>query len=96
MVVELKNVEFKMWEKLEMDESSYNKETKSFVKTGKKEEKTTYILRDLVGDKLVLLGNNDYRNLEGKRVDVQLDLVHDEFKKINRIKFVSMSESKTK
>lgn len=69
-----------MWEKTEMDESDYNRETKKFVKTGRKVEMSTYTFRDGFGDKLVLLSkDNSLRKLEGSKVKLSLDVKLDEF-----------------
>jgi len=65
-----------------------------FNKTGNKVENSTYTIKTLEEDKLIFLSSeNQYRNLEGKRIDLEVDLVHDDFKSVNKIKFVAISLS---
>lgn len=98
MIATLENVELVMWEKTMMPESVMSKDEKGktvFTKTGVKNEYTKYIFRDLVGDKLVFVSKvNDYRNLERKRVDLEIDLSHDDFSGRNKIALKSISPSK--
>jgi len=80
----LQKVKLIMFEKVEMPESEMkeNEKTgkKEFIKTGKKVEMTSYTFRDAFGDKLVLLSkNNEYRNLEGETVDIEVELKHNAF-----------------
>jgi len=84
-----KDVKMVMWEKTEMPESTMakNKEGKTeFTKTGKLIEMTTYIFRDIVGEKLVILSkDNAFRSMEGKDVKITLDVVFNDFQKKNRV-----------
>jgi len=84
-----KDVKMVMWEKTEMPESimSKDKDNKSvFNKTGKMIEMTTYIFRDIVGEKLVILSkDNAFRQMEGKDVKITLDVIFNDFQKKNRI-----------
>lgn len=84
-----------MWEKTEMDESNYNRETKKFDKTGKKVEMTTYVFRDTMGEKLVFLSkDNNSRALEGTLVDIELDVKLDEFTKKTKVSLVAILPKK--
>jgi hypothetical protein len=78
----------KMWEKTMLPESIKNNETGKYEKTGRKVENTTYTFLDSEGNKLVCLSDNaQYRELEGKNGELLISLVHDDFKRINKIKF---------
>lgn len=98
-VTQDKDVSLLMWEKTLMPESimvdDEATKKKIFKKTGSKIEMTTYTLRDGFGDKLVLLSkNNDFRNLEGKRVQIILEVKRDEFKNLNKLSLAELSEVK--
>jgi len=83
-----KDVKMVMWEKTEMPESNIIEKDgkKSFVKTGKMIEMTTYTFRDIVGEKLVILSkDNSFRLMEGKDVKIALDVVFNDFQKKNRV-----------
>lgn len=89
------DVQMLMWEKTLMPESKAEKDEKGktvFVKTGNKVEMTTYTLRDGFGDKLVVLSsNNDYRTLEGKKVNVVMEVKFDEFNRKNKLTLAEIS-----
>jgi len=75
-----------MWERTMMPESSAVKDASTgktnFVKTGKEVEMTTYTFRDEFGDKLIILTKkNDFRQLEGAKGILSLDVKFDEFSK---------------
>jgi len=88
-IIHEKDVKMVMWEKTEMPESimSKDKEGKTvFTKTEKVLEMTTYIFRDIVGEKLVILSkDNGFRTMEGKDVKITLDVVFNDFQKKNRV-----------
>jgi len=87
----LQNVKLAMWEKTELPDNEL-KDGK-WVKTGRVTEKTTYTFRDATGEKLVILGSNDYRNFEGELVDVTFELKFDEFKKRLSVKLGSVQKA---
>jgi len=84
-----------MWEKTMMSESVMGKDDKGktvFTKTGNKTESTTYTFKDEYGEKLVFLSsNNNYRNLEGEEVEVQIEISHDDYNKKNKVQLKSIS-----
>lgn len=94
-ITEEKDVTLLMWEKTLMPESKPEKDENGktiFKKTGNKVEMTTYTLRDGFGDKLVLLSsNNDYRTLEGKKVNVVMEIKFDEFNRKNKLSLAEIS-----
>lgn len=78
----IKDVELKMWEATLMPEAQYGTDGKmvkdasgKILNTGKMKEYTTYIFRDLVGEKLeIMSAKNNFRELEGETVNVVLNL----------------------
>lgn len=92
----IKGVELVMYENTPLPEQNYNKESKSWVKTGGVVDKTTYTFRDTTGSKLVLLGTNAFRALERKIVDVEVKIEFNDFKKQNRVTLANVTESKSK
>lgn len=91
----LQNVKLVMFERTMMPESTMKEVDgkKSFVKTGSEVEMTTYTFRDGMGDKFVTLSkNNDYRSLEGKLVDIELDIKLNEFTRKPQLKLASVRE----
>lgn len=97
-IAEETDVQMIMWEKTLMPESKPEKDEKGktqFVKTGNKVEMTTYTLRDGFGDKLVLLSsNNNFRTLEGKKVNVTMEIKFDEFNRKNKLTLAGIEEIK--
>jgi len=92
-----KNVKLVMWEKTEMPESNMGEKDgkKVFVKTGKMIEMTTYTFRDFVGEKLVILSkDNAFRAMEGKDVDLTVEVVFNDFQKKNRVSLVKLEIAK--
>ena len=93
-----KDVQLVMWDKTMMSDSKAEKDPTGktvFVKTGSKSEYTTYTLRDGFGDKIILTSkDNSFRTLEGKKVDLFLEVKRDEFKNINKVSLVGMTEVK--
>lgn len=88
-----KDVKLVMWEKTEMPESNIVEKEgkKSFQKTGKMIEMTTYTFRDFVGEKLVILSkDNSFRQMEGKDVKIAIDVVFNDFQKKNRVSLVKL------
>jgi len=86
--IKIEDVTLKMWEKTMMPKSE--KVDGKFVKTGEKEEQTTYTFVDSWGNKLVFLSNSrDYRTLEGKTGDLTVSLAHDSYNRINKVQFRS-------
>lgn len=74
-----------MWKKRELPERTLNKETNKWEKTGGTIERTEYTFRDEFGDVLVLLGNNDYRELEGRDCDITIGIRYNDFDRKNTI-----------
>jgi len=87
--VETGDVKMVMWQKREMPERKYNAETKEWEKTGETTERTEYTFRDEFGDVLVLLGNNDYRELEGQDVVVTVGIRYNDFSRKNTLSLES-------
>jgi len=89
------NTKLVMWEKTEMPESVMEKDEAGktvFRKTGKKVENSTYHFRDEFGDKLSFMSpNNNYRNLEGQDIELELEIGYDDFKRKNKMSLVSVS-----
>lgn len=98
MIANIKNSELKMWSKSMIPESVQDKDENGktiFVKTGKKVEFTKYTFRDEFGDVLVLTSNlNDYRSLEGKKVDLEIEIATNDFTGKNKVSLKSISPSK--
>ena len=93
MIATIKGLTLVMWEKTMMPDSNYDSATKQWIKTGSLTEKTTYVLRDEFGSKIVFLSGNDFRKLEGKIVDVEVKLVYGEFGRKNKVSLSRISES---
>jgi len=87
----LQNVKLAMWEKTELPDNEL-KDGK-WVKTGRVTEKTTYTFRDATGEKLVILGSNDYRNFEGELVDLEIDVIFNDFQKRNRVTLATVRKA---
>jgi len=69
---------------------------KSFVKTGNMVEFTKYVFRDEMGQTYeILTKENGYRNLEGKYVDVTLDIQVSEFDGKTKIKLGGIAEAQS-
>jgi len=84
--IQLQDITLKMWEKTMMPKSE--KIDGKYVKTGEKEEQTTYTFLDDEGDKLVFLSNDQkIRNFEGKIGKLFVILSHDSYNKRNTVKF---------
>lgn len=86
-------VKLVMWKKREMPDRQYNSETKQWEKTGSTTERTEYTFRDEFGDVVVLLGNNDYRELEGRECDIVLAIKYNEFDRKNTLSLESCGPS---
>jgi len=90
-------VELKMWEKTMLPESQMVEENgkKSFKKTGKEVEMTTYTFRDSFGDVLIMLSDiNSFRALEGEKVVIETEIVFNTFKNQNRVKLANVTLAK--
>lgn len=85
MLIKAKGVDLIMWEKSEMPERAYNKVTKEWTATGKTEEKTLYTFRDEMGDKVIFLSGNDWRGLERSKVDLEMEIVYNDFDRKNKV-----------
>jgi len=67
---------------------------KSFIKTGREVEMTTYTFRDAGGDLLQILSKeNGYRSLEGEVVDVDLDVKMNNFTKKVGVKLAAVRKA---
>jgi len=89
------DVKLVMFEKTDMPDSVMQdiNGKKQFVKTGKVTEMTTYTFRDGFGEKLIVLSkDNTYRTLEGKIVNLELEVAYNDFQKKNSVKLVSVKE----
>lgn len=87
MIIELENVEMKMWESkllpeaLRGEDGKIKKDEKGkILNTGKMIEYTDYTFRDLLGEVIKIMTlNNKWRDLENQKVVVSLDLTRKEF-----------------
>jgi len=93
-----KDCVLKMWEKTDMPESNPDKGSDGktvYKKTGKMLEFTTYTFIDGFGEKLVLLSkDNSFRTLEGKKVNIEVEVVFNDFQKKNRVSLGKLEELK--
>lgn len=92
----LQKVKLVMFEKTMMKDSEMKEVDgkKVFVKNGQETEFTTYTFRDSFGEKLVILSKeNSYRALEGETVDIEVEIVYNEFGRKNRVSLASVKKS---
>jgi len=82
--VQYEGIKLAMWEKTELPEREKDANG-DWKNTGKKVEKTTYTFKDEFGDKLVLLSNNEYRELEGRQCDIVIGITYNDYDRKNRI-----------
>lgn len=104
MKIILKDVELKMWEKVEMPEAEIGTDGKvvkdengKIKNTGKMKEYTMYTFRDLLGEKLeIMSAKNDFRQFENSqnKIEVTLELRKTSFqgKTETKVSLVSVSE----
>jgi len=84
-----------MFERTMMPESNMVKKDgkTSFEKTGRETEMTTYTFRNGFGEKLIVLSkDNSYRDLEGALVELELEVVYNDFQKRNRISLAKVTK----
>lgn len=93
MIVDIKNLKLVMAEKTDMADRVLNKETGNWDKTGKTTEKTTYTFQDILLEKLVFLGGNEYRGLVGKDVNIQLDIKYNNFNRNTQVVLKTVSQA---
>jgi len=96
MLTTIENLKVALWEKRELDDRNYNKETKEWIKTGNKVEKTLYTLRDEFGEVLKFLAGNEYRDMEGSIVRLTLKIEYNEFTNLNKISLVELTQMEKK
>jgi len=77
------NITLVMWSKRELPERT--RVDGEWKPTGRIEEKTEYTFRDEFGETIVLFGNNDYRELEGKECDIVIGITYNSFQRTNRV-----------
>lgn len=87
--VQAEDVKMVMYKKVELNSRAKNEATGKWENTGGKEEKTEYTFRDEFGDIVVLLGTNEYRELEGRQCDITLGISYSEFDRKNRVSLQS-------
>jgi len=80
-----------MAEKTDMADRVLNDVSGKWEKTGKTTEKTTYTLQDLMLEKLVFLGDNKFRDLVGKDVNIQLDVKYNNFTRATQVSLKNIS-----
>jgi len=91
MLIKIENLKLIMAEKSDLPERKQG-EGGEWEKTGKTIEKTTYTLKDVLSsEKLVFLAGNDYRILEGKDVDIQVDIKFNDFSRKTAIVLKTMT-----
>jgi len=78
-----------MFKNVDMPKRVKNVETNKWEPTGEKESRTEYTFRDEFGDVIVVFGNNDYRELEGRQCDVVIGIAYNEFDRKNKISLQS-------
>jgi len=83
-------VELVMWEKVELPESKKNEVSGKYEKTGEKVEKTQYTFRDEFGTKLVLLGDNKYREFERRQCTVEIKIAYNDFERKTKVSLVNV------
>jgi len=83
--VEANDVKMVMYKKVELNKRTKNEATNKWEPTGEKEERTEYTFRDEFEDTLVLLGGNEYRELEGRQCDVVVGIRYNEYDRKNSI-----------
>jgi len=81
------NITLVLWAKRELPERT--RVDGEWQPTGKMTEKTEYTFRDEFGETIVLLGNNDYRELEGKQCDIALGITYNSFQRRNVVSLES-------
>jgi len=91
--VNFEGIKMAMWEKTMLPEKKLNPETGKWEKTGNKEERTTYTFKDEFGDKLVLMGKNEYRVFEGEQVDITLALSYNDYDRVTKISLYNVTKS---
>jgi len=74
-----------MFKNVEMNKRAKNEATGKWENTGEKESRTEYTFRDEFGDIIVLFGQNDWRELEGRDCDVVIGIRYNEYDRKNVI-----------
>lgn len=92
MNVTLENMQLVMWDKVDMPDRIKNPTTGEWTKTGTTVEKTRYYLRDEFGNKLVFLAGNEYRDLEGSTVILNLEINYNEYQNKNEVKLTGIEQ----
>jgi len=88
MQTEINNVKLKMWDKKLLPETELVDGKR--IKTGGKVEFTQYLFVDEFGSKLDFLQKDaSLRALEGKQGKLLVELVHDDYKKQNKIRLLN-------
>lgn len=82
-----------MWEKKEMPDREYNKDSKMWIDTGKMIEKTLYTFRGNNGNVIVLYGSNEFREYEGRDVKILVEINQREWqgKRNTRVKLLDVN-----
>jgi len=62
----------------------------NWVATDKTVERTEYTLRDEFGEKLVFLGGNDFRHLEGEEVSITLNIRYNSYERKTTVSLATM------
>lgn len=93
MIVDIKNLKLVMAEKTDLADRVLNKVSGDWEKTGKTTEKTTYTFQDLLLEKLVFLGSNEYRGLVGKDVNIQLEVKYNNFNRNTQVSLKNIAEA---
>jgi len=81
--IQAEDLKLVMYKAVHLNERAKNETSGKWENTGGKVEKTEYTFRDEFGDIVVLLGSNEYRELEGRQCDVTLGVRYDEFNRKN-------------
>lgn len=87
-----KEMTLMMWSKNEMKERTKDPQTGEWKDTGRTEEKTKYYLRDEFGDTLEFISGNEYREMEGSLVEVNMDISFNDFQNKNVVKLDSITQ----
>jgi len=90
LISQEKDVKLVMWERTMMPVRVKNPETGAWDATGEKEERTTYTFKDEFGDKLVLMSNDQWRELEGRNCIVTLGIAYNDYDKKTKVSLQSV------
>jgi len=84
-----------MWKKVNMPEKIRNTVSGVFEKTGKDTEMTGYYFHDIMGEEIYFVSpKNEFRELLHKSVNVELNVVFDDYSRKNKLSLSNVTEAK--